>query len=705
MDKYQLDLPLPSQGVNYLDDSLISDREAAEGTVNVSFKNGLPQTRKGFLKQALYAHDGEGYDITRLDMHYVGGEKRMVFASNSHLYQLNEDKSPVRRDLGSIAGATPCSFPLPCAMGTTRGTLETITDMTVKSLATKTFTVNEIVTSAMAQALIGRRVTIKGITYSIASAAAGEPGLGTFTVNETVTGSPAANDTITMRNNMTVKSIATKTFTIYEVLSPAEAAALVGRTVVIKAATYTIASAVGGAAGAGTFTVNETVTGSPADGDIVTATSIAYSEKVIVLDGDDIRWFDESTALSAVQCYCPTTAEISAYGTNVLITTPDEIKHQKWMVNDDNRLWVAGNGNLVRISHLGTAGAMPDYWPSTQAIKLSEGCTGLARYRGDVMIFTKNTASVVTGSTPVVTMDDSYKNIQLPGNFGCERHETIAQGDNAIYWANPQGVYRYTYQPSGYSIPECVSEMTIPHQDGTSHIRTVRKKLAAITDWTKVFAVFYDHEYRLYIGGSEVLCFDTLNNSWALYDYDKTFICGTVYEDQLFYAETKTTGVNAFIYEMDYTFDLADLPSYDGLSDDGVAFTATLKSKYFDFDKAANKKRFKKLYLSLYSDLVSYNLDVILNVDNEDTDYLGVVENKISRWGSNDPITDPDPEAAYVFCFGDVIRSAKTNLNYPVRIHHRGKRYNIQYTLTSDDLNTAWALKDAVLLMKVKELK
>lgn len=549
MDKYQLDIPVPKHGINYLDDSLIGDHEAAEGTINVSFKDGVPKTRKGYVPQTLYEHTGEGYDITMLDVHYVAGEKRLLFASNSHLYQMNEDKTPVRRDLGSISSGAPAVLPVPCAL-----------------------------------------------------------------------------------------------------------------------------------------------------------TGYAYSEKAFVMDGAALKFFDETNGLTAVPAYTPTTEETSAYGTNVLSTTPAEINGMKWLLNDDNRIWAAGYGNLVRISHLGAAGPMPDYWPSTQAIRLPEDCTGMVRYMGDVMLFTKNTAALVSGSTPVITMDDAYQNIQLPGEYGCERQETIALGDNSVYWANRNGVYRYTYQPTGFSIPECVSEFTVPHSDGTSHTRTVKKRLDAISDWTKVWAVFYDHEYRLYLGGNEVLVFDTINNSWALYRYADDFLCGTTYMDTLLYGAKKPTGANAFIYEMDYTYVFGDI-AYKGLSDNGTAFTTTLKSKFFDFGKAANKKRFKKFFFTLYSEYLSYDLTVTVNVDNEDFSYEGDIYNKVSIWGSDDPITDPDPEAGYTFCFDDVINEGHTNLNYPVRVRHRGKRYNVQYTLESADLNHAWTLLEAVLLFKMKELK
>lgn len=69
--------------------------------------------------------------------------------------------------------------------------------------------------------------------------------------------------------NLTVASLSTKTFTIDEALSAAEAAALVGRKVIIKGYKYTVASAEAGAAGAATLTVSETVSGSPTDGEVI----------------------------------------------------------------------------------------------------------------------------------------------------------------------------------------------------------------------------------------------------------------------------------------------------------------------------------------------------------------------------------------------------------------------------------------------------
>lgn len=79
---------------------------------------------------------------------------------------------------------------------------------------------------------------------------------------------PTDGDDLAVRN-LTVASVSTKTFTVDEKITTAQATALAGRKVLIKGVQYTVASAVAGAAGAATFTVVETVTGSPTDGDVV----------------------------------------------------------------------------------------------------------------------------------------------------------------------------------------------------------------------------------------------------------------------------------------------------------------------------------------------------------------------------------------------------------------------------------------------------
>lgn len=81
----------------------------------------------------------------------------------------------------------------------------------------------------------------------------------------------APDELIAGATQLTIASLATKTFTVDEAISTAEAAALANRHIWIKGYQYHIASAAAGAAGAATITVTESVSGSPGDGDIIYA--------------------------------------------------------------------------------------------------------------------------------------------------------------------------------------------------------------------------------------------------------------------------------------------------------------------------------------------------------------------------------------------------------------------------------------------------
>lgn len=78
-----------------------------------------------------------------------------------------------------------------------------------------------------------------------------------------------ADDLTAASRNLTVASLSSKTFTVDEAISAAEAAALVGRSILINGYKYTVASSAAGVAGAATVTISETVVGTPADGDII----------------------------------------------------------------------------------------------------------------------------------------------------------------------------------------------------------------------------------------------------------------------------------------------------------------------------------------------------------------------------------------------------------------------------------------------------
>lgn len=517
MNKIEYVIPLPKYGINCIDDSLIADPEAAEGTKNISFKNGIPQTRAGYEKHLPYELPAQPGTL----VNFIQGTTRFLLA----------------------------------AAGTT-----------LKRL------------------------------------------LDTEAVD--ITGGTIASD-----------SISTLTYPFKF-----------------------------------------------ADPDV-------YSDKLFILDGSTYRYYDGIQIL-AVAPYTPSTEEQSAYGTNVLSTNPDEIKKQRFILNDDERVWVAGAGKEVRISHL----QRPDYFPSTQVWKLRENCTGMARYIGEVVLFTENTATLIAGSTPNWNLPEKYIYKELPIGYGCSNNKTITIGNNALYWANKNGVYRYIYLPTGFSIPECVSEFeyTIGPE---RFMRSVKNYIDKIQDWSKVYAVFFDNEYRLYMGEGKWLIFNTINSTWAYYEYDKGFTAAMIYDNKLYAA-------GPYLYQLDYKYDPNGV-TFKGLSDDGAPIEYVLKSCFFDLGEPAKLKRFNEMIFTLYSELISYDIELILNLDNNYRTVQGQISNLVSRWGT--------------FKFGDRITSKNTNLNYPITIEHKDKKYNIQYEMRCNMPNAAFILKAIVLKLKMRE--
>lgn len=69
-----------------------------------------------------------------------------------------------------------------------------VRNLGVASLTSKTFTMDEAITSGEATALVGRKVIVKGYKYTVVSSAAGAAGAATITVSETVQGTPGSSD-------------------------------------------------------------------------------------------------------------------------------------------------------------------------------------------------------------------------------------------------------------------------------------------------------------------------------------------------------------------------------------------------------------------------------------------------------------------------------------------------------------------------------
>ena len=76
------------------------------------------------------------------------------------------------------------------------GSTNEVRNLTVAYLSGKIFTIDEALSAAEATALAGRKVVVKGVLYTVDSAATGAAGAATVTVAETVTGTPTDGEVI-----------------------------------------------------------------------------------------------------------------------------------------------------------------------------------------------------------------------------------------------------------------------------------------------------------------------------------------------------------------------------------------------------------------------------------------------------------------------------------------------------------------------------
>lgn len=518
MKRLEINIPIPSAGINLIDSSLIADNEAAEGTVNFSFKDGIPQTRRGYVKNLSNQFT---YEIKTIYNFISSGVRKIVVVTNGGMKVYNTSTQSFDSVTGTLASDYICAISYPYNFG---------------------------------------------------------------------------------------------------------------------------------------------------GGD-------SFSDKMLILDGSKYYYFKIGGSLTEVPTYTPTTDESNKHGANVLSVTPNEIKQAQYICADGASFWVANKTKLY-VSYLNR----PDYFPANYGYTLSDICTGLTRFQNETMVFTKDSCTLFSGITGDINQQDTYSRKDLPAGYGCSQHRSIVLGNGALYWAGIHGIFRYRYLPSGFNIPEQISEIEYT-SGGKQYRRSVKSLLGTITDWTKVYAVFFENTYRLCLGDARWLIFDAIGNSWAYYEYDKSFSHATTYDSRIY-------AVKNYIYELDFI----DSNNYlSGLSDDGTAITFQIKSKYFDFSKAANMKKFKKIYFTLYSNLITYTLDFFANIDADTISEKNSIINKVSRWGDLE--------------FGDIMTIKNKTVNYPIKLRHRGKRYLFQYQLNTDNLNEAFSITDINMKLKIKELK
>lgn len=673
MNRYEIPLPVPSKGINYTNENTIDDSRCAYGTKNMSFKNGIPVTRRGYkeyiampgtsvvtgmtisaIESIQTYRNTQETELIIMVMTYVVSAvaKRGYFYHNgtswNHLYSYTISESTV---LSAGLMPTMCSF--------TSGLTPVITGYKTIHYAS----------------LPHKKYQYYMTAYTVENGESKSSNMLEFTISDNlkrikITAEKIKNATyyyIYMRHTTTDDNTWTDYYK-FEIESADETYAHYDKNYVFFYDEYGL-------------DWGSTVSFTPA----LDVNFVPYSSKMLILDdGQNMEYsFHDASGLQVVPSYNPNAYEIAAYGENTMIIAPDEVNKQRFMVTDNNRLWLGGYQNIVRMSHL----LKFNYFPSTFVWKMDENVTGMSEYMGEVVVFTKNTATLITGSSPSLTVGDTYKMYKLPVEAGVLKNYHIATGDNCLYWVNKRGVFRYTSLPAQNMIPQQVSGIpqgeSIPERISEFSKVSIMGYLNEITNWDLVNCSYYDGQFRIMFGDGKELIFTANNGSWEYNEYNDDLRRFITQHDKLICASDKK------IFEMNI-YDFAnDLAHYQ--TDDGAEVEYVLKSKYFDFEKSANKKKFVKFFITFTSNFNNFTLDLIPRYDNGADQSTKLINNKKSLWGS--------------LAFGDIINITNSVLNFAIKLAHKGRRYNFQYELRGKGVNMDYSVANTTLITKIKELK
>ena len=150
----------------------------------------------------------------------------------------------------------------------------------------------------------------------------------------------------------------------------------------------------------------------------VIATNMLKDHPDVIDTGTHYTWYDKVADIDVSR------TELYTFENNAPSAGLDK------MIESNGTLWGA-IGTNVYFSRTGS----PEYWGLLDYITLDKECTGLGKFGGSVVAFTRTSAYLINGST----RDDV--NVQrLPFNQGCIEGHSIVNIDSYLLWTSLNGV-------------------------------------------------------------------------------------------------------------------------------------------------------------------------------------------------------------------------------------------------------------------------
>ena len=130
--------------------------------------------------------------------------------------------------------------------------------------------------------------------------------------------------------------------------------------------------------------------------------------------------------------YTDKASDSSIAGNHVLDTfshgvPPPDAKY----ITENNAMLFAASGTKLHFSDP----AKPHAWAATNYLEFSHTITGIGAVQNGLLVFTRFTTYIVTGTYP-----ENLAKFMISDSQGCVNHDTIAFGDNVLLWLSTDGV-------------------------------------------------------------------------------------------------------------------------------------------------------------------------------------------------------------------------------------------------------------------------
>lgn len=257
----------------------------------------------------------------------------------------------------------------------------------------------------------------------------------------------------------------------------------------------------------------------------------------------------------------------------------------------------------------------PRYFPATNVISFAadtqQRVRKIVRYRNILLVFTPDTIQSLAGKSP-----SDYVRSLINNQLGAIWGNSVQVVENDVYFVSKQGMYAVrpnTYTQDNFNVVSLDDQIRdefasifVPSDDVASTGSATAQVVSAVHSNQYHLYSTQGYIYRYYYGRRSWVR-DTKSTEYDSITYTSPIVSSFKGEQVLIEPVRTTVGATVESYALGF-----DNSVY---TDNGVAYTMKLRTKYFDLSYAFNFKKLRKLYVLARLQGSTINLGVVVQAD------------------------------------------------------------------------------------------